>query len=53
MGSIVSRPLFWVIIALLIFVVYKVPADVAAILRTTGHVVAVLVNGFGTFLGKL
>lgn len=53
MGSIVRRPLFWAITALLIFVVYKVPADVAAILRTAGHVVVVLVNGFGTFLGKL
>lgn len=53
MGSVVSRPLFWAIIALLIFVVYKAPGDVAAILRTTGHVVAVLLNGFGAFLGKL
>jgi hypothetical protein len=53
MSSIVSRPIFWVLIALLIFVVYKVPADVSAILRTAGHVVVVLINGFGTFLGKL
>lgn len=53
MSSIVTRPVFWAIIALLIFVMYKVPADVAAILRTAGHVVAVLVTGFGTFLSKL
>jgi hypothetical protein len=53
MGSLVGRPLFWAIIALLLFVVYKVPADVGAILRVVGHVVVVLVNGFGAFLSKL
>jgi hypothetical protein len=53
MSSLVSRPVFWALIALLIFVLYKVPADVSDILRTAGHVIIVLVNGFGTFLGKL
>jgi hypothetical protein len=53
MSSLVSRPVFWALIALLIFMVYKVPADVSGILRTAGHVVVVLVSGFGTFLGKL
>jgi hypothetical protein len=49
----VRRPVFWVIIALVVLVLYVAPADASAILRTAGHLVVVLLKGIGIFVGKL
>jgi hypothetical protein len=53
MNSMVRRPVFWVIVALVVLVLYKAPADASAIVRLAGHVVVVLVKGIGAFVGTL
>jgi hypothetical protein len=53
MKSVVTRPIFWVLVGLLLFVLYKAPGDVSVVIVTAAHVLVVLVNGFGTFLSKL
>jgi len=53
MSSILSRPLFWVIIALVVLVLYKAPGDASVLVRTAGHLVVVLVKGIGIFVSKL
>jgi hypothetical protein len=53
MRSIAKRPVFWVIVALLVLVLYKAPADASAILRVAGHLVVVLIKGIGIFVSKL
>jgi hypothetical protein len=51
--DIVTRPVFWVIAAVVVFVVYKAPHDASDILRALGDSIVTLVRGIGIFLNKL
>jgi hypothetical protein len=53
MKDIATRPAFWVIIVVVVFVTYKAPHDASDILRAAGDSIVTLIRGIGIFLNKL
>jgi hypothetical protein len=51
--DIATRPMFWVISVLVVFVIYKAPHDASDILRALGDSIVALIRGIGIFLNKL
>lgn len=50
---IVGRPLFWLVIALVVFLFWKAPEPMSAVLGGLGHVFGAIGNGLAKFLGSM
>jgi hypothetical protein len=53
MKKLLRRPAFWIVVVIVIFVIYKAPTDVSAILRLVGQILVAIINGLGAFLRAL
>ncbi|HEY2443773.1 MAG TPA: hypothetical protein VGI31_11600 [Streptosporangiaceae bacterium] len=51
--KIAGRPLFWLIIALLVFLFWKAPEPMSAALSGLGHAFAVIGDGLAKLLGSM
>lgn len=50
---IAGRPIFWFIVALILFLFWKASEPMSALLGGIGHAFSVIGNGFATFLGSM
>jgi hypothetical protein len=53
MKNILSRPVFWVVVVIVVFVTYKAPHDTSEILRAAADSIVAIIRGIGIFLNKL
>jgi hypothetical protein len=51
--GIAMRPLGWLILALVVYLVYKSPSDASAILGGLGHVFVAIGNALEVFIHKV
>ncbi|MGO9078300.1 MAG: hypothetical protein ACLQDY_04585 [Streptosporangiaceae bacterium] len=50
---IAGRPLFWLIAALVIFLLWRAPEQVSGLLAAIGHLFAAIAEGIARFLGAI
>jgi hypothetical protein len=48
-----GRPLFWIAIALILFLFWRAPGPMSAVLGGIGHGFAAIGNGVATFLSSI
>jgi hypothetical protein len=51
--KVMGRPLAWAIVAIVVYLLWRAPQPMSAILGGIGHIFAAIGHGFAVFLSKL
>jgi hypothetical protein len=51
--TIIGRPLYWFVIVMLVFLVWRAPEQMSAVLGGIGSAFVAIGDGFAAFLGEL
>jgi hypothetical protein len=51
--KVIGRPLAWAIVAIVVYLLWRAPQPMSAVLGGIGHIFAAIGHGFAVFLSKL